>query len=184
MCQDFKILFKILRLICLKIAQDYYYTFIDSRDKLFKMAMKINPPDFNRSKSYERYKHELLGWCVVMEIPKAKQRVAIALSLPDNHESDIRENIFDELTLEKLKADDGFDTSVKFLDEKLGKDDPAGSLEKFEDFEDFRREEGQSVNYYTSKFDQKYNRILNKNMKLPSEMWAFKLLRRANITKE
>ena len=29
-----------------------------------------------------------------------------------------------------------------------------------------------------------YNRILKKNMKLPSEILAFKLLRRVNITKE
>ena len=73
---------------------------------------------------------------------------------------------------------------MKFLDEKLGKDDLGDSLEKFEDFEDFRREEGQSVNDYISRFDQKYNRILKKNMKLPSEILAFKLWRRANITKE
>ena len=119
------------------------------------MAMKINPPDFNKSKSYEMYKQELLAWCVVTEIPKAKQGIAIALSLPDDGESDIREKVFDELTSDKLKADDGFDASVKFLEEKLGKDDLADSLEKFEDFEDFRREEGQSVNDYISRFDQK-----------------------------
>ena len=44
------------------------------------MAMKINPPGFNKSRSYERYEQELLGWRVVTEIPKAKQLIAIALS--------------------------------------------------------------------------------------------------------
>ena len=39
------------------------------------------------------------------------------------------------------------------------------------------------MNDYMSRFDQKYNRIL-KNMKLPSEILAVELLRRANITKE
>ena len=108
------------------------------------MAMKINPPDFNRRKCYERYKQELLAWHVVTEITKAKQGIAIALSLPNNHESDIRKKVFDELTLDKLKTDDGFDAFVKLLDEKLDKDDLADSLEKFadfENFEDFGREE-------------------------------------------
>ena len=60
----------------------------------------------------------------------------------------------------------------------------AAFLEKYEDFEDYRRETGWSVNDYISKFDQKYNKILKKNMKLPSEILAFKLLKGANISKE
>ena len=44
-----------------------------------------------------------------------------ALLLPDDHESDIRENIFDQLTSDKLKADDGSDTLVKLLDDYLVK---------------------------------------------------------------
>ena len=67
---------------------------------------------------------------MVTEIPKSKQVIAIALSLPDDHESDLREKVFDELTLDKLKADEGLDALVKFLDEKLGKDDLADSFEK------------------------------------------------------
>ena len=80
------------------------------------MAMKINLPDFNRSKGYGRYKQEVLAWCLVTEIPKGKQGIAIALSLPDDHESDLRDKFFDELTL-----DYGFDTLAKFLDESLVK---------------------------------------------------------------
>ena len=68
MSRSYNILFKILRLI----AQDYCYTSIDPRDKLFKMAMKINPLDFKKGKSYERYNKELLAWRVVTEILNAK----------------------------------------------------------------------------------------------------------------
>ena len=60
----------------------------------------------------------------------------------------------------------------------------ADSLEKFDDFDDFKREEGQSIQEYIAMFDFKYRKIEKKSMTLPSEILAFKLLKRANITKE
>lgn len=75
-------------------------------------------------------------------------------------------------------------TLIEFLDKHLAKDDLADSLEKFEDFEDFKRSDGQSVNEYISIFDAKYRKIEKKNMKLPPEILAFKLLKRSQISKE
>ena len=115
------------------------------------------------------------------ELSKAKQGIAIALSLPEN--GSIREKVFDELDLNDLKKDTGFEILVDFLDQHLGKDDLADSLEKFEDFEDFTREKGQSISEFISHFDQKYRRIEKRNMVLPPSILAFKLLKCANISK-
>jgi hypothetical protein len=82
------------------------------------MAMRINPPDF-KFKSYERYK---------TEVDKKKQAIAIALSLPEEDESGIREKVFDEMDLAPLNADDGLKKLIAFLDKKLGKDELTDSL--------------------------------------------------------
>ena len=70
------------------------------------------------------------------------------------------------------------------MDKHLAKDDLTDSLEKFEDFEDFKRADGQSINEYVAVFNAKYRKIEKKKMTLPSEILAFKLLHKANITKE
>ena len=146
------------------------------------MSMKINPPSFQK-KSYERYKQELHAWRIVTEIDKKKQGIAIALSLPEDDSSGIREKVFDEMKLDDLKTDDGFEKLITFLDGKLGKDDLTDSLEKFEDFENYQREENQSITDYIAKFDQKYNKMAKLDIKLPSSILGFKLLRKASITK-
>lgn len=71
------------------------------------------------------------------------------------------------------------------MDAHLAKDDLTDSLEKFEDFDDFYRTEGQSVAEYIAVFDAKYKKIeKKKKMTLPPEILAYKLLSKANITKE
>ena len=145
------------------------------------MATKINPPSL-KSKNYELYKQELLAWREITVLEKKKQGVAIALSLPEDHE--IREKVFDQLSLEDLKKEDGLQTLITFLDCHLAKDDLTDSLEKFEEFDDYQRLDSQSISDFVANFDAKYRKIAKKNMKLPSEILAFKLLRKANITKE
>ena len=150
------------------------------------MSMKINPPDFRKCKTYERYKQELKAWRIVTEVPKKKQGIAIALSLPSDGDDKtcIREKVFEQIDLEDLEKDEGLETLIAFLDKQLGKDDLSDSFEKFEDFEDYSRSKVETVVEYIAKFDQKYNRLLKLNMTLPSAVLAFKLLKRANITKE
>ena len=148
------------------------------------MATKINPPIFSKSKSYELNKQELLAWSEITDLDKKKRGVTIALTLPENDESKIREKVFDQIKLDDLKKDTGFNTLLEFLDKHLAKDDLADSLEKFEEFEDLKRAESQTINEHIAVFDSKYHKIEKKNMILPPEILAFKLLRKTNITKE
>ena len=144
------------------------------------MTTRINPPTFNKEKNYERFKQELLAWKEITDLRQDKQGIAIALSLPEEDESKIREKVFDQIPLDDLKSEDGFTVLLNFLDQHLAKDDLSDSLEKFEDFEDFKRAEGQSINEYVATFDAKYRKVEKKKMTLPSEILAFKLIRKAN----
>ena len=148
------------------------------------MTTKINPPVFGKGKNYERFKQELLAWREITDLSKEKQGIAVALTLPENDETQIREKVFDQLRLDELKNYDGLNVLINFLDQHLAKDDLTDSLEKFEDFEDFKRLEAQSINEFVAMFDSKYRKIEKKNMTLPPEILAFKLLRKANISKE
>ena len=147
------------------------------------MATKINPPSLT-GVSYELYKQKLLAWREVTDLRKDKQGVVSALSLPEDDKNKIQEKVFSQIGLEDLKKDDGLDILIDFLDSQLMKDELSDSLEKFEEFEDIQRTSGQSITEYIATFDSRYRKIEKLNMKLPSEILAFKLLRKANISKE
>ena len=148
------------------------------------MATKVNPPTFSKSKSYELYKPEVLAWRAITDLAQEKQGVAIALSLPEDDESQIREKVFNQVKLEDLKKKEGLDTFVTFLDKHLAKDDLTDSIETFDSFDDFERQCNQSMTEFIAAFDAKYRKIEKKNMKLPPEILAFKLLKKANVTKD
>ena len=91
------------------------------------MALKINNPVF--IDNYERYRIELEAWREITELPKAKQGIAVALSLPPESSSDIRDKVFEQLPITDLKAN-GFGTLLAFLDRDLQKDDISANYDK------------------------------------------------------
>ena len=99
-------------------------------------------------------------------------------------EHQIKHKVYDQISLDDLKGDFGLNILIAFLDKHLAKDDLADSLEKNDDFDDFRRKDGQTIHEYIAMFDSKYSKTEKKNMTLPSEILAFKLPKKANITKE
>ena len=147
------------------------------------MATRIDPPTLS-STPYESYRQELLAWREVTDLRKEKQGVVIALSLPKGDKDQIREKVFDQISLDDLKREDGLDILIAFLDKHLKKDDLADSLDKFGEFEDFHRHDGMSISEYIASFDTRYRKIEKPKMTLPSDILAFKLLRKANIRKD
>ena len=145
------------------------------------MTIIINPPAFIKTKSYERYKQKLLAWKGVTDLSSRKQAISVALSLPEENETQIRDKVFDQFPLEELKKENGLSLLVTFFDKHLAKDDLSDSLEKFTDFENYERSEGQTISDFIANFDTKYRRIEKKSMQLPSEILAFKLLQKARI---
>ena len=137
-----------------------------------------------KAKTYERFTQEVLAWREITDLAKNKQGIAVALSLPEDDEHQIKDKVFDKISIDDLKGNFGLKILIAFLDKHLAKDDLADSLEKFDDFDDFKRNDGQSINEYIAVFDSKYLKIEKKKNVMPSEILAFKLLKKANITKE
>lgn len=55
----------------------------------------------------------------VTDLRKEKQDIVITLSLPKGDISQIREKIFDQISLDDLKKEDGLDALINFLDRHL-----------------------------------------------------------------
>ena len=145
------------------------------------MATRIDPPTLG-TEPYEMYRQELLAWREVTDLKREKQGFVIALSLPKNDKSQISQKVFDQISIDDLKKEDGLDTLIAFLDKHLKKDDLVDSLGKFGEFEDFQRIEGMNIVEYIASFDSKYRKIEKLKMTLPPEILAFTLLRKANIS--
>ena len=60
------------------------------------------PPAFGDGKPYTRYVEELRAWTYVTNLAKKKQGFAVALSLPEDDQSQIRDKVFNEVDLEEL----------------------------------------------------------------------------------
>ena len=144
--------------------------------------MTINPPGL-ASKSYELYKQELLAWREVTEVCRSKQGIVIALTLPNEEPFRVRENVLNNLSLDELKRENGLDTLILYLDVYLDKDNLSDRFEKYEDFENFQRTNGQNIREFIADFDSKYRKLWKMSINLPPEILAFKLLKTVNITK-
>ena len=117
-------------------------------------------------------------------IPKKKQGIAIALTLPEDHSSGVRGRVFEEIPLTQLNKGTGLDTVIRFMNKHLGKEEMTDAYEKFTDFEDYQRADEIKVSKYVANLHLKNRRLEKLNMKLPATVLAFKLLKCANLTKE
>ena len=127
------------------------------------MTAWTNPPALDKGKCFEIYWKEILVWEELTDLPKSKQGIVVALSLLVDDETHIRERVFDQILLQDLKTDDGLIILLNALDKPCEKDEFVGGLEKYENCENFEREDGQSILYSISVFDLKYKRIERKN---------------------
>ena len=146
------------------------------------MATKIETPEYDSERGFERYKQELEIWMECTSIEKKKQGMVIALSLPKKTECGIRELVLDELGKDNLCCDDGMKNLLKFLTEKLGKDELDDSLERFEDFDSFQKSSDMTIIEFITNFDRKYQRLARGSMTIPSPILAFMMLKKAGIS--
>ena len=51
----------------------------------------------SKLKSYDQYVEELRAWCIVTDLAKEKQGVAIALSLAESDPSGVLDKVFNEI---------------------------------------------------------------------------------------
>ena len=56
----------------------------------------------SKLKLFDQYVEELRAWCIVTDLAKEKQGVAIALSFTESNPSGVRDKVFNEITLASL----------------------------------------------------------------------------------
>ena len=72
----------------------------------------------------------------------------------------------------------------EFLDRYLLEDELMNSWNKFKNLKKFVRKHCQNIGYYVAEFDLKFGKLNKLNIKLPTEVLAFKLPRNANLSKQ
>ena len=136
-----------------------------------------NPPVFDStSKSYDSYNEELKAWCIVKDLNKAKQGLAVALSMPENDASGVRDKVFNEIKLQDLNKDTGVELLIKCFDSLFKRDELSEVYERYTKFARHEKKDQDNMEEFTSEFEKLYNRIKQKSMKLPEDVLAFKLL--------
>ena len=144
------------------------------------MSLKYYNPPPMEGKKYEQYKSEINFWQKLTSVEETKQAMMVALSLPGAGYENIRSNVFEKLTEDELGKNTGMKTLLDFMDKYLKLDPLSDSWQKFLEFECCVRA-GRRMREYVCDFDSKHNQIAKLDMKLPSAILAFKLIKNAEI---
>ena len=132
------------------------------------------PPVFSDQIPYSRWITEITFWEKITKIDKKEKGLAVALSLPLN--SDIRDKVFTELTVEELNVDDGLEKLIKFLDGNYKKEEIAEVYSSWSKFDQLKRNSGQTMEQYLREFDKSQKKIKKCGIEMPDQILAFKLL--------
>ena len=76
---------------------------------------RVPVPKFGES--YESYIANVEVWRLLCGLPKTEQGIMLWYNLPDDHSSDIKAKIYNEVGVDKLKEEDGVATFVAAMDE-------------------------------------------------------------------
>ena len=148
------------------------------------MSSKLNIPipKFSSEKPYERYKAEIEAWAEATDTEKKKHGILVALSLPEDDVSQIRDKVFNEIELANLKLDDGLKKLLEYLDGQFAKDDLTETYERYIEFERCKRDKNQKINDFILEYEKKHNALKKKNAKYPEIILAMKLIDNSNLT--
>ena len=146
-------------------------------------TVKLEVPKFSSTeKPYERYKVELSAWSLTTTTEKEKQGLVVALSLPEEDPSNIRDKVFSELEVSNLNKAEGLKTLTDYLDKQFGRDDLTVAYERYIEFERCKRKKDQKVNEFILEFEQKYNACTKKGKKYPDDILAMKIIDSCNLS--
>ena len=136
-----------------------------------------NPPKFSMDKNYEVYKKELDAWKAITSIDADKLGRVVALSLPENDASDIRNKVFNAVNLD---GNDGYTNVVAFLDSEFKKDAVSDMCDKIRAFMKLHKNSSQTMQQYISEFDRAYTTAKNGGLTdLPQQYLMYMLMENA-----
>ena len=148
------------------------------------------PPIPKLEDSYNMFKKEVSLWSVTTTVEEKRQAGTIIFCLPQKAKAEALEIPVSELQDGKTvstsggqeKKLSGIECLLEVLD-KIYLEDIA--KEKFKCYDTFRRMarlEGQSVKDFTLEFEKAVKRLEEHEIKLPSAVLAYELLRSANVS--
>ena len=123
---------------------------------------------------------EVEFWGELTKIPKNQQAIAVALSLPEG--SSAREKVFNELTLDDLKTDDGLNKLLEFIRKYCKDEGIAGIYTEYAKFDDIWKGRMDSMQKYIDEFDRLQKRMKKINVQYPDSVLALKLLHRSGLS--
>lgn len=152
------------------------------------------PPLFNsKSKPYKRWKDEIEAWVQYKTINEPLPNGAVvcdhglilALSLPEEDESGIRDKVFNSIKLNEMKALDGVTKILVFMDTIFKEDELTEAYSCYTIFDKYRRPSGSTMDLYVAEFDR-LHKLLGKfnDMKFSDSILGFKLLECADLELE
>ncbi len=140
-------------------------------------SFKISAPVFGGDKKFEQYMMEVDAWCAVQHgVEKKDQAVVLALSLPDNDTTGVKDKLFHDIPLTELNCEGGVQKFKDFMNGLFKRDDLTMVYERYSQFENCRRESSETVEEYILNFDRLHNRAQKKGLVYPEVIKAFKLL--------
>ena len=87
-------------------------------------STKLEVPKFSSTdKPFDRYQVELSAWSLTTSTAKEKQGLVVALSLPEEDPSNIRDKVFSEIEVDELNKPEGLKTLTEYLNKQFGRDD-------------------------------------------------------------
>ena len=109
----------------------------------------------------------------------------IASMLPNDskHKKDLQDKFFENVVISDLGKVGGLSLVKEFLDKELGEDDLERNVRTWNEFEDCTRGNKDKEDF-VSEFERQYNKAKNASkVKIPEEMCAIMVLKRANVSK-
>ena len=118
------------------------------------MGSKLKvPPLFNPNEdNYETFKRELEIWDSFTELEKKKRGPAVFLSLDKKTKQAVS-----QLKPAEISAEDGLQKIIEKLDEVYLADRNTRAYGAFQKFYECKREEGETLEDFLVKFEDKYN---------------------------
>ena len=142
---------------------------------------RVPVPKFGES--YESYAANVEVWKLLCGLPKTEQGIMLWYNLPDDHSSDIKAKIYNEVGVEKLKAEDGLNTFVKAMDEAFKPEAEVKAYEVFVNFfVDLKRKPEEKIKDFIVRFDKLANVAKKHNMSLSETVLGLKLLHDAGLS--
>ena len=141
------------------------------------MSVIKNPPVLDDLENYEQWKEDVLMWKEITDLSANKRALAIHLTLKGQ-----AKEVANQVSTEDKKKENGLDILLSKLDEAFLKEPERRKFMAYQDFEECVRKEGMPICEFMREFDTKYFKMKAKNMSLPDEVLAFRLVKNCRLT--